>query len=254
MKKLAIISTHPIQYNAPWIKLLHERRKVQVKVFYTWPQSQDGNKYDAGFGRMIKWDIPLLEGYSYVFTSATPKKSLKSQVAQWSPDALLVIGWRYKGHFACMRHFKGKIPVLFRGDSTLTDEKKGLRRKLRRIILSLVYKHIDFSLYVGSNNKEYFKAHGLKEHQLIPAYHAIDNDRFYRNSVEKNERLDLRRKLQIPPSSFVVLFAGKLEKKKNPLIVLVLILYSFIPILMNSDQYCRNCIYFKLTPQKPELI
>ena len=69
MKKLAIITTHPIQYNAPWFKLLQEGRKVEPKVFYTWGQLETGEKYDPGFGKTVQWDIPLLEGYQYVFVN-----------------------------------------------------------------------------------------------------------------------------------------------------------------------------------------
>ena len=58
MKNLAIITTHPIQYNAPLFKLISERNKIKIKVFYTWEQSED-KIFDKIFGREIKWDIPL---------------------------------------------------------------------------------------------------------------------------------------------------------------------------------------------------
>ena len=67
MKRLAIITTHPIQYNAPFFKLLAERKTIEIKVFYTWSQSKESVKYDPGFGKNIEWDIPLLEGYNYSF-------------------------------------------------------------------------------------------------------------------------------------------------------------------------------------------
>ena len=69
MIKLAIISTHPIQYNAPFFKLLSQRGKVVIKIFYTWSQSEAGSKYDPGFGKEIIWDIPLLDGYDYCFVN-----------------------------------------------------------------------------------------------------------------------------------------------------------------------------------------
>ncbi|HEY8661946.1 MAG TPA: glycosyltransferase family 1 protein, partial [Hanamia sp.] len=67
MKRLAIITTHPIQYNAPWFKLLAERKKLKVMVFYTWSQVEKEGKYDPGFGKNVEWDIPLLDGYEYRF-------------------------------------------------------------------------------------------------------------------------------------------------------------------------------------------
>jgi hypothetical protein len=66
MKKLAIVITHPIQYYAPVFKLLHERQKINIMVFYTWGEGEGGaQKFDPGFGKNINWDIPLLEGYPY---------------------------------------------------------------------------------------------------------------------------------------------------------------------------------------------
>ena len=64
MKRLAIISTHAIQYNAPFFKALNLNENICVKVFYTWEQSKQ-TVYDPGFGQQRAWDIPLLEGYEY---------------------------------------------------------------------------------------------------------------------------------------------------------------------------------------------
>jgi glycosyltransferase involved in cell wall biosynthesis len=231
--RLAIISTHPIQYNAPLFSLLAKSARINVKVFYTWSQSESGAKYDAGFGKIINWDIPLLEGYEYEFVenvSPSPgvahfkgidNPGLISKISAYNPTALLVYGWSYKSHLAAMRHFKGKVPVIFRGDSTLLDEGNSIKKILRRVFLKWIYRHVDYALYVGSNNKEYFLKHGLKESQLILAHHAIDNDRFRGSKVQlENEAAEWRTKLGISESDFVFLFAGKLENKKNPAFII----------------------------------
>ena len=48
--KLAIISTHPVQYYAPVFRGLAQTKLVQPRVFYTWSQSSAGPVRDAGFG------------------------------------------------------------------------------------------------------------------------------------------------------------------------------------------------------------
>lgn len=250
MLRLAIITTHPIQYNAPWFALLAQKPGVEVKVFYTWSQRQT-EFFDDNFGTEIQWDIPLLEGYNYTFVPNTSKNpgnkkfrgikcpTLIPQIESFAPTHLLVFGWNFQAHFKAMRHFKGKIPVLFRGDSTLLDYeiqtvsdlikqpiKKLIRHsigqflkfKIRKLTLSFVCRYIDQALYVGSNNKAYFKAHGLKEEQLLFVPHAIDNRRFSDNP-EKNyahKALQWRRQLGIQDTDFVILFAGKFETKKAP--------------------------------------
>ncbi len=225
MKKLAIITTHPIQYYAPVFKLLHERGRVEIMVYYTWGEKAK-DKFDPGFGATIAWDIPLLDGYPFTWVKNTAEDpgshrykgivnpGLIQQVQNWEPDAVLIFGWAYQSHLKCLRYFKGKLPVYFRGDSTLLDEPKGLKKIFRSLFLNWVYKHVDCAFYAGSNNKDYFKKYGLKDKLLIFAPHAVDNDRF---SVDRSaEASALRKQLNIGESDILVLFAGKLEDKKSP--------------------------------------
>ena len=102
MKKLAILTSHPIQYNAPWFRMLTDRNEIQLKVFYTWDQTEHGLKYDHGFGKKVEWDIPLLVGYDYRFVKNISKDpgshhfkglinpTLNKEIEEWGPDALLV--------------------------------------------------------------------------------------------------------------------------------------------------------------------
>jgi len=137
--------------------------------------------------------------------------SLKS----WQPDALLVIGWSYQSHLKVIRYFKGKVPVMFRGDSTLLDEKKGLKSIIKSVFLTWLYHHVDHAFYVGVNSKAYFKRYGLKNDQLSFAPHAIDNERF---ALKRDkETLHLREALSLNEKDILILFAGKLEAKKAPL-------------------------------------
>lgn len=237
MKKLAIITTHPIQYYAPLFKLLAERRKIQIKVFYTWGEEVLKDKFDPGFGKIIKWDIPLLEGYEYSFVENIAKKpgshhffgidnkGLIKSIEDWRPYAILIYGWSFKSHLQCMRHFKGKLPVLFRGDSTLLDESPGFKKLMRRQALKWVYKDVDCALYVGAASKDYFKAHGLTEKKLIWVPHTIDNARFGTMDEAMQENISKKKQaLGIVPADVLFLFTGKLEAKKNPMLLLQAVL------------------------------
>jgi glycosyltransferase involved in cell wall biosynthesis len=228
--KLAIISTHPIQYYAPLFQALAGEKDLNLKVFYTWGTAVLEDKFDPDFGKVIQWDIPLLEGYDYHFTKNTAKipgsasfngiftPDLIEEVSNFSPDAILVYGYAYQGHLKLMRHFKGKKPIWFRGDSTLLDEDFGWRKYVKRIYLYWVYQHIDQALYVGKNNKAYFERFGVKKTQLHFVPHSIDNGRF--GIDRKKEADELRKTLGIKANEILVLFAGKLEEKKNPLLLL----------------------------------
>ncbi|HEY5369132.1 MAG TPA: glycosyltransferase family 4 protein [Hanamia sp.] len=233
MKRLAIVTSHPIQYNAPLFELLAKRKRIEIKVFYSWGESVLEQKYDPGFGKVIKWDIPLLEGYEYEFLENISKDKgshnfkgidnpdIIEKIKKFHPDAVLVYGWAYKSHLKVLRYFKNKIPVLFRGDSTLLDERSWVASLKRNLFLRWVYRHIDFALYVGKNNYKYFRNAGLNKDQLIFAPHAVDNQRFECSSATcKKNAVQLRDDLNIPEGDLVFMYAGKLENVKDPGIIL----------------------------------
>lgn len=224
IKKLAIITTHPIQYNAPFFKLLADRGVIEIKVFYTWGDGVLKNKYDPGFGKVINWDIPLLEGYQYEFVKNISKNpgshnfkgidnpGLLLKIKGWNPDALMVYGWNFKSHLKALRYFKGKIPIIFRGDSTLLQKRNGIKSLLRKIFLKWVYSHVSYAMYVGTLNKSYYQKFGLKEKNLFFGPHAIDNKRF---GLNIEERRKWRKKLGISENDILLLYAGKIDENKN---------------------------------------
>lgn len=235
MKKLAIVTSHPIQYNAPLFRLLTERGKIALQVFYTWGQTAQGLVYDPDFKKTFQWDIPLTEGYAHVFIeniSVNPgaghfrgiqNRDLPARIAAYEPDALLIFGWSFQSHLQVLRHFAGKKKMIIRGDSTLLDEAPGfsLKKLLRRLLLHWVYRHVDYAMYAGQANKAYFLLHGLKEDQLLYAPHAVANERFTdTDGALAQAALRLREQLGIPAGAFVYVFAGKLEPKKDPLLLI----------------------------------
>ncbi len=230
--KLAIISTHPIQYNAPLFKLMEQSKVIKPRVFYTWSQSEE-EVIDKDFGKTIIWDIPLLEGYDYEFVNNVSRNpgthhfrgidnpELIQSVKNWGAQGLLVYGWNFKSHLNVMRHFKGKIPVFFRGDSTLLDENKGVKTFMRRAFLKWFYRHIDYAFYVGTNNKLYFEKHGIPSDHLFFAPHSIDIERFFDKTGENRKKAEqLRASEGIPADKILVTFVGKFVPKKDPLLLL----------------------------------
>jgi len=244
VKRLAIVTTHPIQYNAPLFKLLAERKNIDIKVFYTWGESVLEKKYDPGFGKVIEWDIPLLEGYEYEFLKNVSKDKgshhfkgidnpqIIQKINDFTPDAILIYGWSFKSHLHVLRHYKRKIPIIFRGDSTLLNETNPFKSFLRKTFLNWVYSFIDFALFVGKRNYEYYKKFGIDETKLVYAPHVVNNKFFERANLDiLPSKNNYRIELNIPISSIVFLFAGKLEPTKDP----QLLLDSYISAGLNNS-------------------
>jgi glycosyltransferase involved in cell wall biosynthesis len=240
--RLAIVSTHPIQYYAPLFKQLTRSGEVLPRVFYTWSQSAGGALHDPGFSRSVSWDIPLLEGYELEFvTNAAARPgthhfrglsnpALIARIEAWKADALLVFGWNFQSHLQALRHFSGRLPVFFRGDSTLLKNGANLRTRVRRVILRWIYSHIDVALAVGSNNRDYYRWCGLPDDRIVFAPHAVDTARFA--DADGAHELQARQRLLelgIPVQHPVLVFAGKFITEKNCLLLLEAFLKAETP-------------------------
>lgn len=234
-RKLAVITTHPIQYYAPVFRELASGgaraadTALDLKVFYTWSQSADSELFDAGFGAAVAWDVPLLAGYAYEFVpnvAADPgvhhfrglqNPELVKAIEAWGADAVLIIGWSHHSHLRALRHFKGRIPVFFRGDSTLLDERSWWRSALRRGFLRWVYSHVDMAIAVGANSRDYFSWCGLPDARIAVAPHCVDTVRFGADGAARDaQAAEWRLSLGIPREAVVFLFAGKFQRKKSP--------------------------------------
>jgi glycosyltransferase involved in cell wall biosynthesis len=235
-KKVVFLLSHPIQYFSPLLQQLSSQPMIDLKVYYC---SDHGvsNKIDKEFGKVVKWDIPLLEGYEYEFL---PNNSLKpsvtnffglvnwriaSQVYKDKPAILIVHGWGYFTHWLSIivARLLG-IEVWLRGE---TPQKQVLKKTFLKGLLQRIFtKNILFRcvrkfLYIGSQNKDFYTALGIKEKDLVFTPYCIDNQRFsmsYQQLIP--QRQSLRATLQIPQDYVTFLFCGKFIAKKQPLLLL----------------------------------
>ena len=243
MKKLAIITTHPIQYNAPLFRLLSERKRIAVKVFYTWGQSA-GTVFDARFGIKRSWDIPLLEGYDYEFVKNRSKHpdsnrfwgiinpGLLKQLKNEQYDAVLIYRWSVWSHFYLMQVLGQQIKLFFRGDSTLLNKNKSIVGFFTNMLLQFIYRKVQAAFAVGVHNKCYLLKCGLQEKQIIDAPHAVDNNRFTANEYAMEQKaLEERRLMRIEDDAVVFHYAGKFYGLKQ------------LDVLINAFQQLQGAHY-----------
>jgi glycosyltransferase involved in cell wall biosynthesis len=238
MKRLAIITSHPIQYYAPWFRYLANTADLVLRVFYLWDFGVT-QKTDQGFQQVVQWDIPLLSGYDYEFVpnvSSSPgtrnfwglqNPALCDQVKAFKPDAVLLMNYNYASLYRFMLQWNS-APLLFRGDSHRLLPAQGLKATLRQQFISFVYQRFAACLYVGKANYEYFRVHQVPSERLFFSPHAIENERFMSGSAAQ-DAIAWKQDLGIPSDHRVILFAGKLETKKRPLDLLQAFLKANLP-------------------------
>ena len=230
--RLAVVATHPTQHHAPLFRRLAARGAVLPRVFYGWEgASTDGGAYDPDFEREIAWDVPLRGGYASEVVENVAEDpgthhfagidtpGLPGRVEAWEADAVLVVGWSWRGHLRALRHFHGRVPVLFHGDSTLLDERPGPRVLGRRLGLRWVYRHVDHALAAGVHSSAYFRAHGVSGDRLGWAPPAVEDARFADPGADREAAL-WRLELGVPEGAPTFVFAGKLTSKKAPDVLL----------------------------------
>lgn len=242
MIKLAIITSHPIQYYAPWFRHLTAENDFLSKIFYLWNFGVS-EQVDVGFKQSIQWDIPLLTGYDYEFVpnvSSNPgthrfwglqNPSLLERVSLYNPDAVLLMSYNYASIYDFLwRWNRSKAPLLFRGDSHRLLPGASAKEWLRRTLISLIYQCFSACLYVGKANYDYFCQHGVSPQRLFFSPHAVDNDRFFTQAVKATYQATVwKQELGIPENHSVILFAGKFEGKKRPLDLLQAFLQANLP-------------------------
>ncbi|MES2692487.1 MAG: glycosyltransferase family 4 protein [Verrucomicrobiota bacterium] len=239
--KLAVVVSHPIQYYAPWFQHIVRSGAADLRVFYLWNFGVTEQR-DAGFGRAIKWDLPLLEGYASEFVPTSSRRpgtdrffglrnpTLASRVAAWAPDAVLIFGY---GHAALLRfiltwHRHSQAPLLFRGDSHLLGRRPPrLRDRIRNLVTRHAFSRCAAFLATGKANRDFFLSHDVPAPRIFAVPHCVDNARFSHNlAATRAQGRAWRAELGIPPSHRVILFAGKLEPKKRPDLLLSAFLAS----------------------------
>jgi glycosyltransferase involved in cell wall biosynthesis len=228
--KIAVIATHPIQYQAPWFRALAERPEVDLEVLYC-HRATPQEHASAGFNVEFEWDISLLDGYSHRFLRNVARKpSLNGFGGLDTPeisdivkaarfDAVIINGWNYKGAWQAMRAcWRTKTPVMVRSDSHLHTERSLPKRAAKLPLYRWFIPKVDACCAVGAWSRDYFLHYGARPERVFVVPHVVDVD-FFQKQAERlrAQKAELQREWQLDDDATVFLFAGKFVEKKRPL-------------------------------------
>lgn len=229
VKRLAIVSTHPIQYHGAWFRRLAAEPGLSIVVFYC-HNATAKEQADAGFGVEFDWDVSLLEGYPYQFlenVASSPgiagfrgldTPEIKDIIARERFDAVMINGWHYKSAWQAMRAcWNSGTPVMVRSDSHLHTHQPLVKRIAKRPFYSWFVSKLDACLPVGKWSSEYFLHYGAAPERVFIVPHVVDTDYFESESQRlMPQRQTLRAQWGLDDAAAVFLFAGKFTEKKRP--------------------------------------
>jgi glycosyltransferase involved in cell wall biosynthesis len=228
--RIAYLVTHPIQYQAPLLRLIAAQPDMDLTVFFQ-SEGSLGEHFDAGFGEIVRWDVPLLDGYRHEFLPAIGRRDLitahrpfsygiASRLLRGGFDVLWVHGYSRPFNWQAMLIAKlAGLKVFVRDDATLAGTcRRWSRRLAKQVFFRLLARIVDGFLAVGAANAGYYRAHGVRERQIFILPYAVDNDFFrVRARDAERDRERLRRSLGLEPGRPIILYASKFQARKRPL-------------------------------------
>ena len=227
--RLVYLVTHPIQYQAPLLRLLNAQPDIDLTVLFQSDQTIRSFR-DTGFLSVIKWDVPLIEGYRHEFL---PAFGSRARVTKWLPisygivkrlrqgnfDILWIYGYaRWFNWVAIIAAWKASIPILIRDEATPISTHRGaVKALLKKPFFALLDRLCAGFLAIGTLNRQYYLQNGIAAARIFSVPYCVDNDYFAnlaRDAAAKRD--EFRGRLGLEPGRSVILFASKFEPRKRP--------------------------------------
>ena len=228
--RVLLIPSHVVQYSSPVYREMAKHPRLDIHVAYCSLQGAESGA-DADFGREVKWDVPLLDGYQW---TAVPNRAIRPglgrffglvnsglwrMVRKGRYDAIvLYTGYRCASFWITLAAAKlARTPVIFGTDATSIQVRDGQRWKLwfKPFILSRIFHLADGTFGCSSAGKEFLKSLGLPSERIGVVPLVADNEWWTPRAAEVN-RAAVRESWGVPEGGSVVLFCAKLQPWKRP--------------------------------------
>ena len=227
--RLAYLVSHPIQYQAPLLRLIASQPDIDLTVFFGSDISVRSFR-DPGFNQMVSWDVPLLDGYRHEFLPAVGRRDIISSLRPFSYgfvrrlrrsrfDALWVHGYaRPSNWLAIVTGKLAGLKVFVRDEATMVSAPRSRpRRAAKALFFRLLSRWVDGFLAIGTANRDYYLRHGIAPGRIFMVPYAVDNEFFATRAAQAAiGREALRRELGLEPGRPVILYASKFQTRKRP--------------------------------------
>jgi glycosyltransferase involved in cell wall biosynthesis len=229
--RLAAVVSHPIQYQAPLFRAVAATPGVEFEALFL---SEHGLRptFDVGFGRAVRFDVDLLDGYAHRFVrNVSPRPSVANPLGLVNPGvAAALAGGRYDavwvhgyGHASSWLAYGAaaalRVPWMLRGESTLLYDTPPSRRLAKRALLTPLVRGAGALLFIGRKNRAFYESFGARPEQLFHAPYSVDNAFFAARAEAaraSGAAAATRRAIGAADDDVVILFAGKLVERKRP--------------------------------------
>ncbi|MBA7603141.1 D-inositol-3-phosphate glycosyltransferase [subsurface metagenome] len=226
--KIAVLISHPIQYQAPLFRKLAQHPEIDLMVYFC---SDHGvtEKVDPGFGVAFKWDIPLLEGYRYKFLKnyfpfvsggklwLSVNPGIIKELWKEEYDAILVHDYvSLTNWLAFLGAWLTITPILFRGETILRPDQSRIKRAVKSLYLKALFRKINAFLPIGTRSREFYLAYGARKNRLFFTPYSVDNKYFFKeNKKWHKEKMKIKKEIGNLENNPVILYVGKIYGLKG---------------------------------------
>lgn len=228
--RLAVLNSHPVQYFAPLYRRIAQSPDIDLTVYYCSRQGLDSGHMDPGFGKEIVWDVPLLEGYRYKFLAniwgdrgvkgffSLLNPGIISETRRGHFDAIILHGHNFATNMLALLAAKlVGTRVFMRSETHLLLHRRGLKKFLRKPVMTMFYKLCDACLYLGTLNKAFYRAHKVPEQRLFAVPYTVNNDFFIKKTREwAAAKEEIKAEIGVPHDLPIILYASKFSPRKRP--------------------------------------
>jgi len=226
--RVLAVASHPVQYGAPLFRLLGRHPRLDFQVAYCSLRGAEAG-YDPEFAATVKWDVPLLEGYSWTHI---PNRGSDSQsfFGLFNPALWKFIrAGRFDAVWSNLGYLQSSFWIsylaarsrgaafLFGCDQGSLQSRggSGWRTRVKRIVWPLLYGLADQITASSTRAKTLLRSLGIPECRISLTLLSVDNDWWARESA-KVDRRAVRESWGAAHDDVILLFCAKLQPWKRP--------------------------------------
>jgi glycosyltransferase involved in cell wall biosynthesis len=230
--RVLAIASHAVQYAAPVFRLMAQHAGLDFHVAYCSLRGAEAG-HDPEFGRSVKWDLPLLDGYAWTHVPNHGSGS-ESFFGLYNPglwkliregrfDAVLCYTGYVRASF-WISYFAAKLSrtaFLFGTDSTGLTSRDGRtwKRAFKRLAWPWLFRLADQVIVPSSATRDLIFSLGIPGDRITLTPYVVDNEWWLEQSAAV-DRAAVRASWGAAPEDLVVLFCAKLQPWKRPFDVL----------------------------------
>jgi glycosyltransferase involved in cell wall biosynthesis len=226
--RVLAVCSHPVQYTAPYFRRLAQHPRIDLLVAYCTLRGAEPG-HDPEFGATVQWDIPLLDGYSWIHIPnlGTGDESFMglNNPGLWKLirgggfDAVFCFTGYIRASFWIARAsawFSG-APFIFGTDTTTLNSQngRGWKRTAKKLFWPYLYRCATQVIVPSNGTRDLMLSLGVPAERISFTPYSVDNDWWLSQSGKVN-RAEIRATWGVPSDAPVILYCAKLQPWKRP--------------------------------------